>query len=116
MVILTWLLPQYKKEDRPSEFAYLFRQWCVVLATVDLVYFIYMSTNWEKYGVYIAVCEWIATLLIFFYNWSFAGDMTNYTLEEIENETPERPRSDHETVEAGIGHAGNNLRYLEMPH
>ena len=58
MVILTWLLPQYKKEDRPSQFAYLFRQLCVTLCTIDLGYFVFMSTNWEKYGVYIAVCEW----------------------------------------------------------
>ena len=58
MVVLTWLLPQYKKQDRPSNLAYLFRQLCVVLAVIDLAFFAYMSSNWEKYGVYLAVCEW----------------------------------------------------------
>ena len=40
-----------------------------------------------------------ATLLIFFFNWSFAGDMTNYTLEEVENEShdeEQRLSSNHE--------------------
>ena len=58
MVILTWFLPQFKKENRPSNFGYFFRQLCVVLASIDLMIFAYMSTDWGKYEVYLAVCEW----------------------------------------------------------
>lgn len=84
MIVLTWLLPQYEKENRPMNLAYFFRQLCLVLTTVDLIVFIYFSTNRGKYQVYIAVCEWSATLLIFMFNWSFAGDFMNVTVDEVE--------------------------------
>ena len=59
MVLLTWLLPQYEREERPSNFAYFFRQCCVILATVDLLVFVYLSFTWGKDKLYLAICEWL---------------------------------------------------------
>ena len=58
MAILTWYTPQIEKERKLSSIAYILRQLCVILAGLDLVIFAFLSTNWGKYKLYIAICEW----------------------------------------------------------
>ena len=65
MAVLTWFTPQYERQERPSNLAYLFRQLCVVVTGLALVIFVFMSTNWSKYKLYIAICEWSVKTLIF---------------------------------------------------
>ena len=58
MVILTWYTPGIERERKLSSIAYILRQLCVILAGLDLVIFAFLSTNWGKYKLYIAICEW----------------------------------------------------------
>lgn len=58
MAVLTWFTPQYEREERPSGVAYFFRQFCVVLTGLILVTFVFLSKDWSKHKLYIAICEW----------------------------------------------------------
>lgn len=58
MVVLTWLLPQFSREERPSHLAYFLRQFCVVVTGVAIVTLAFLSPNWSQNKVYIAICEW----------------------------------------------------------
>ena len=58
MAVLTWLTPQYAREDRPSNVAYFLRQCCVILTAVALIVFACLSPDWSQYKLYIAICEW----------------------------------------------------------
>ena len=60
MVYLTWLVPQYgREEQRPSTFAYFVRNFCVLVATVALVVTAYISAHWNSESkLEMAMCEW----------------------------------------------------------
>ena len=55
MLVLTWFAPL---KCARSHIANLFRQFCSVLTGILLAVFIFMSTDWGKYKLYIAICEW----------------------------------------------------------
>ena len=58
MIILTWVLPQYPSDQRPSDLAYYFRQFCVFVGTADLILFVALSLAWSDHQTLIAICEW----------------------------------------------------------
>ena len=58
MIILTWFQSQNKEKNRCNP-VNIFRHLCVILAGICLVIFAFLSTNWGKYQVYIAMCEWL---------------------------------------------------------
>ncbi|KAL5474514.1 hypothetical protein EMCRGX_G026470 [Ephydatia muelleri] len=76
-----------QREPSVSSAALLIRQILTIYCGAALLAFIYFSTDWGKYGLYIAICEWSGTLTIIGYNWSYALDFNSYAIAEAD-ETP----------------------------
>lgn len=58
MIVLTWFTPQNERRERLSTAAFFLRQFCVVIDGLLLLTFAFLATDWGKYKLYIAMCEW----------------------------------------------------------
>jgi len=63
-----------------------------VVAIILGLAFAYFSTNWGKYHIEIAICEWLAVFIILLFNMSFISEMgDNVYLGEIFQALPSQP-------------------------
>ena len=59
MVFLTCVLPQENASWKSAVFwTHLLREVCTIVNGVGILAFAFMSTDWDKYRLYIAIVEW----------------------------------------------------------
>ncbi|XP_065911029.1 DNA damage-regulated autophagy modulator protein 1-like isoform X2 [Dysidea avara] len=70
-------------EPNISTISLIIKRVCAVLGVAIFTAFVFMSTDWDKYAIQIAICEWVGTIAIMVFNLSFAGDMGHLYLCEV---------------------------------
>ncbi|KJE95595.1 hypothetical protein CAOG_06033 [Capsaspora owczarzaki ATCC 30864] len=65
-----------------SDFSLTLKVFALTVGTVALALFVYMNSDWGKYSLQIAICEWTGTMMIQLFNISFVFEYgTDYKLD-----------------------------------
>eukprot|EP01102_Stenamoeba_stenopodia_P008537 TRINITY_DN2461_c0_g1_i1.p1 TRINITY_DN2461_c0_g1~~TRINITY_DN2461_c0_g1_i1.p1 ORF type:complete len:234 (+),score=50.03 TRINITY_DN2461_c0_g1_i1:158-859(+) len=74
MIITLIRMKQGRYQFTLSQTSFLFKTLCTVYCGIALVFFVYFSSNWGKWGIEIAICEWTGTMAILGYNFSYIAE------------------------------------------
>jgi len=71
MIVLVLYLRNNRRLVGISDKSLLVKEIVVFLCAIDLICFAVMSSNWHKFGLYLAITEWLAVFGILIFNTTF---------------------------------------------
>lgn len=80
MVIMAWNVTL--DPDSPKWSIYV-KQGCAMVCSAALIAFAFLSMNWGKYHIYIALMEWTGTMCILLFQVSFSADLNYIACVEV---------------------------------
>jgi len=84
MIMLVGFLHRNSSLLNIKKHSLIIKEIIVLFCTVDLICFAIMSSHWSKYGLYLAITEWLAVYSILAFNVSFCWEFkTGYAIANI---------------------------------